>query len=82
VSRGAALMETISTAAGDYTVYLGSEARRNREQHDADKWYFEPESYVGYTVFSGPYASVDDAKQAALETGAREERLKNEIGGL
>jgi hypothetical protein len=75
-------MEKISTAAGDYTVYRGSEAQRNREQHEADKWYFEPESYVGFTVFSQPYASFDNARQAALETGAREERLKNEIGGI
>jgi hypothetical protein len=76
------MMEKVSTAAGDYTVYRGSEAHRNREQHEAEKWYFEPESYVGFTVFSEAYATLDDARQAALETGEREERLKNEIGGI
>ena len=74
-------MEKIATKAGDYKVYRGSEAPRKPDEHQKDKWYFEPGDYVGFTIFSQAFDSFDDAKSAALETGAREERLKNEIGG-
>jgi hypothetical protein len=74
-------MEKVATAAGDYTVYRGSEAPRRRDEHDAGKWYFEPGDYVGFSIFSEPYATIDAARQAAIECGEREERLRNEIGG-
>ena len=74
-------MEKISTAAGVYTVYQGAEAPPRRDAYEPQKWYFEPEAYVGYTIFSDAYDTFEDAKRAAAETGAREERLKNEIGG-
>ena len=74
-------METVATKAGDYRIYRGSEALRKREEHQPDKWYFEPCSYVGFTIFSDAYDAFEDAKKVAVETGAREERLQNEIGG-
>ena len=74
-------MEKVATKAGDYRVYRGSEALRKREEHQPDKWYFEPAHYVGFTIFSDPYDSFEDAKKGAFDTGAREERLQNEIGG-
>ena len=74
-------MEKILTQAGEYKIYSGSDAPRKRAEHQPDKWYFEPGDYVGFTIFSDPYAALEEAKQAALETGEREERLKNEIGG-
>ena len=74
-------MEKIGTAAGDYTVYRGSEAPRRRDDHAADKWYYEPGDYVGFTIFSEPHDSLEDAKRAARECGQREELLRNEIGG-
>jgi hypothetical protein len=74
-------METIETRAGAYRVYLGSEAPREGGGHAQDKWYFEPAHYVGFTVFSEPYDSLEDARQAARETGDYEERMQNEIGG-
>jgi hypothetical protein len=74
-------MEKITTKAGDYKIYRGSEAPRKPEEHQPDKWYFEPGNYVGFTVFSDAYESIEDAKKAAVDTGAREERLQNEIGG-
>ena len=74
-------MEKISTKAGVYTVYRGDEAPPKRDAYSPDKWYFEPEAYVGYTIFSDAYDTLEDAKRAAVETGAREERLQNEIGG-
>jgi hypothetical protein len=74
-------MEKIATPAGDYKVYKGSEAPRKPEQHDPGKWYFEPGNYVGFTIFSDAYETPEAAKAAAAETGTREERLQNEIGG-
>ncbi len=74
-------MDTITTKAGEYLLYLGSEARRKPDEHQPDKWYFEPADYVGFTVFSDPYGSLEDAKSAAVECGEREETLRNEIGG-
>ena len=74
-------MEKVPTPAGVYTVYRGSEAPPKGDAYEADKWYFEPEAYVGYTIFSEAYETLEDAKRAALETGEREERLRNEIGG-
>jgi hypothetical protein len=74
-------METIMTKAGEYTLYLGSDAPRKPEEHEPDKWYFEPEDYVGFAIFSDPYETLDEARQAAFETGEREEILNNDIGG-
>jgi hypothetical protein len=74
-------MEKILTQAGEYSVYAGSEARRQRDKHEPGKWYFEPGDYVGFSVFSDPFDSREDARAAALECGEREETLKNEIGG-
>ena len=74
-------MEKIATKAGDYKIYRGSEATRKPDEHAPDKWYFEPDSYVGFTIFSDSYATIEEARKAAVETGAREERLENEIGG-
>jgi hypothetical protein len=74
-------METVSTKAGPYRVYPGREALRKPEEHQPDKWYFEPETYVGFTIFSDAFDTAEDARNAAVETGAREERLQNEIGG-
>jgi hypothetical protein len=74
-------MEIIVTRAGEYRLYRGAEALRRRGEHQPDKWYFEPANYVGYTVFSDAFETREDAKKAAFETGEREERLKNEIGG-
>lgn len=74
-------MDKVTTAAGVYTVYRGSEAPPKREPYDPGKWYFEPEAYVGYTIFSDAYDTPEDAKRAAAEMGEREERLQNEIGG-
>lgn len=74
-------MQKISTPAGEYTVYRGAEAPRAREQHDPDRWYFEPGDYVGFTVFSESYETETEARRAAIDCGAREEVLKNEIGG-
>jgi hypothetical protein len=74
-------MEKVTTKAGDYKIYRGSEAPRKPGEHQSDRWYFEPESYVGFTIFSDAFESFEDAKNAAIETGAREERLQNEIGG-
>ena len=74
-------MEKVSTAAGVYTIYRGAEAPPRRDAYDPGKWYFEPEAYVGYTIFSDPYDTLEDAKRAAREIGEREERLRNEIGG-
>ena len=74
-------MEKIETKAGDYKIYRGAEAPRKPAEHQPDKWYFEPGNYVGFTIFSEAYDSAEDAKKAALEVGAREERLQNEIGG-
>jgi hypothetical protein len=36
---------------------------------------------VGFTVFSDAFDTIEEAKAAAVETGSREERLGNEIGG-
>ena len=55
--------------------------QRKREEHEADKWYYEPEDYVGFTIFSESHESREDAVRAAFECGEREETLKNEIGG-
>jgi hypothetical protein len=74
-------MEQIETGAGPYKVYRGSEAPRKRDEHEPDRWYFEPGNYVGFTIFSDAFDSADEARSAALQTGAREERLQNEIGG-
>ncbi len=74
-------MEKVATKAGDYTIYQGSEALRKRDEHQPDKWYFEPGSYVGFTIFSDAFDTAEGAKKAAIDTGAREERLQNEIGG-
>jgi hypothetical protein len=74
-------MHTIPTKAGDYTLYPGSQATRKPDQHLPDKWYFEPANYVGFTVFSDPHDTLEEAKRAALECGDREELLQNEIGG-
>ena len=74
-------MEKILTKAGEYTIYLGADAPRKPEEHEPDKWYYEPGDYVGFTVFSDPHDSLEEAKEAALECGEREETLKNEIGG-
>jgi hypothetical protein len=74
-------MDKVPTPAGVYTVYKGSEAPPRRDPYDPDKWYFEPEGYVGYAIFSEPYDDAEEAKRAAQETGEREERLQNEIGG-
>jgi hypothetical protein len=74
-------MEKIETRAGAYKLYRGSEAPRDQGEHAPDKWYFEPENYVGFTIFSDPYDSLDEAKRAALDTGEYEERMQNEIGG-
>ena len=74
-------MEKVATPAGIYTIYRGCEAPPKRDAYDANKWYFEPEGYVGYTIFSEAFDSLEDARRAAIETGGREERLKNEIGG-
>ena len=74
-------MQTIPTAAGDYRVYRGSEAPRRKDEHEPHKWYFEPGDYVGFSIFSDGYESAEAARDAALECGEREERLKNEIGG-
>ena len=74
-------MEKVPTAAGVYTIYAASEAPPRRDAYEAGKWYFEPEGYVGYTIFSEGYDTVEDAKRAAVEMGEREERLRNEIGG-
>jgi hypothetical protein len=74
-------MRNVTTKAGDYVIYRGAEARRKREEHEADKWYYEPEDYVGFTIFSESHESQEDAVRAALECGEREETLKNEIGG-
>jgi hypothetical protein len=74
-------MQKIPTQAGDYKVYLGSEAPRAADRHQPDKWYFEPADYVGFTVFSEPYDTAEDARRAAIECGEREEALRNEIGG-
>jgi hypothetical protein len=71
----------ILTQAGEYVIYRGSEATRRRDEHEAEKWYFEPGDYVGFTIFSDAYETFDEATQAALECGEREETLKNEIGG-
>ena len=74
-------MEKVGTKAGDYKVYRGAEATRKPDEHEPDKWYYEPGSYVGFTIFSDAFDSFEKAKAAALETGAKEERLQNEIGG-
>jgi hypothetical protein len=74
-------MEKVSTPAGVYTIYRGAEAPPKRERYEPDKWYFEPEAYVGYTIFSDAYDTLEDARRAAIDTGEREERLRNEIGG-
>ena len=74
-------MDKVTTAAGVYTIYRGSEAPAKRDPYDPDKWYFEPEGYVGYTIFSAAFDTLEDAKRAAGETGEKEERLQNEIGG-
>jgi hypothetical protein len=74
-------MDKVTTPAGVYTVYRGSEAPPKREPYDPEKWYFEPEAYVGYTIFSDAYDTLKDAQRAAAEVGEREERLKNEMGG-
>jgi hypothetical protein len=74
-------MEKIETKAGTYKVYQGSEAPRKADEHQREKWYFEPGAYVGFTIFSDAFDSADDARRAAVETGAREERLQNEIAG-
>ena len=75
-------MDKVSTPAGTYKIYQGNEAPPRRDAtYQHDKWYFEPETYVGYTIFSDAYDTLEDAKRAAAETGAREERLQNEIGG-
>ena len=74
-------MEKITTAAGDYTVYHGAEAPRRRDEHDRAKWYYEPGDYVGFTIFSEAYDSLEDAQRAARECGEREELLRTEIGG-
>ena len=52
-------MEKIMTKAGDYTIYLGAEAPRRPDEHEPDKWYYEPGDYVGFTVFSDPHDSVE-----------------------
>ena len=74
-------MEKIATKAGDYKLYRGAEAPRKPDQHQPDKWYFEPGNYVGFTIFSDAFDTIEEAKAAAVETGSREERLGNEIGG-
>jgi hypothetical protein len=74
-------MEKVVTKAGVYTIYRGNEAPAKRDAYEPGKWYFEPEAYVGYAIFSDGFDTVDDAKRAAVETGEREERLRNEIGG-
>ena len=74
-------MQTVATKAGEYRIYRGSEALRKRDEHQPDKWYFEPGNYVGFTIFSDPYDAFEEARKAAVETGDREERLQNEIGG-
>jgi hypothetical protein len=74
-------MEKVRTKAGDYSVYRGSEAPRQPAEHDTAKWYYEPADYVGFTIFSDAHDSFEEARQAALECGEREEALKNEIGG-
>jgi hypothetical protein len=76
-----ATMEKVPTPAGTYTVYRGSEAPPKREAYDPEKWYFEPEAYIGYTIFSEGFDTLEEARRTAIETGEREERLKNEIGG-
>ena len=79
--RGDYIMEKIVTKSGDYVVYRGAEARRKPEEHEKAKWYYEPADYVGFTIFSDPHDTFEQARLAALECGEREEALKNEIGG-
>ena len=74
-------MDTVSTKAGAYRIYLGREALRKLDEHQPDKWYFEPATYVGFTIFSDAYDTPEEARKVALDTGDREERLGNEIGG-
>jgi hypothetical protein len=74
-------VQKILTQAGEYKVFRGDEATPRREPYQPQMWYFEPETYVGFTIFSEAFETLEDAKKAALETGAREERLGNEIGG-